>query len=127
MASCTFCGERIAFKTVYADKRSKFPTQGAIQEGQATIMCFSCRRLMHTDCVREHGSEIPGSHLLFADGHFADSVSQRQLAGDDIAFCGECFPKVRDQIAANYREAGRGEDAVRFLAELENNDPDDPE
>ena len=126
MASCTFCGDKIAFKTVYGDKRNKFPTQGAIQEWQVTIMCFSCRRLMHTECVGEHGTTIHGSHVLFSDPSLVDRVAQQQLAGDDIAFCGDCFGKVRDRIVANYREAGRGGDADRFLAMLENNDPLDP-
>lgn len=125
MASCTFCGEKIAFKTVYGDKRRKFPIQGAIQEDQATIMCLLCHRLMHTACVHEHGTEIPGSHLLFADRSFADHVAREQLAGDDIAFCGDCYPKVRDQIVANYEKAGRDEEAARFLEELEKNSADE--
>lgn len=125
MAECTFCGDKIAFKTVYRDKRQKFPTKGAMGDGQVAITCLGCNRIMHTDCVREHGTTIPGSHVLFADPAMREFVAEERLAGEDIAFCLRCYDDVKDRIVRDYRDAGRDDEAARFLEVLEGSDEDD--
>jgi hypothetical protein len=124
MAECTFCGEKIAFKTVYRDKRQKFPMKGTMRDGQVTITCLGCNRIMHTECVREHGTTIPGSHVLFADAAMRQFVAEERMAGDDIAFCLRCYDDVKDRIVRDYRDAGRDDEAAGFLAVLEGSEED---
>lgn len=124
MAECTFCGDKIAFKTVYRDKRQKFPMKGSMRDGQVTITCLGCNRIMHTDCVREHGTTIPGSHVLFADAAMRQFVAEERMAGDDIAFCLRCYDDVKDRIVRDYRDAGRDDEATGFLEGLEGSEED---
>ena len=125
MVECTFCGDKIAFKTVYRDKRQKFPMKGPMRDGQVTITCLGCNRIMHTDCVREHGTTIPGSHVLFADAAMRQFVAEERMAGDDIAFCLRCYDDVKDRIVRDYRDAGRDDEAARFLSVLEGSEEDE--
>ena len=89
------------------------------------ITCLGCNRIMHTDCVREHGTTIPGSHVLFADPAMREFVAEERLAGEDIAFCLRCYDDVKDRIVRAHRDAGRDDEAARFLEVLEGSDEDE--
>ena len=118
MVECAFCGDKIAFKTVYRDKRQKFPTKGTMRDGQVAITCLGCNRIMHTECVREHGTTIPGAHVLFADPAMRHFVAEERMAGEDIAFCSRCYDDVKERIVRDYRDAGREDEATRFIEAL---------
>jgi len=119
MAECTFCGERVSYKTVIHDKRKRHPKMGAIHEGQDVIHCLSCERSMHTACVVEHGTTLPGSHVQFASKAMRGYVADKKMEGEDLAFCLRCYDDVTGQIVNAYRDSGEDDKASSFLKELE--------
>ena len=122
--SCAICTSKVPVSSIRSDAESDHPRFGQHRPDQQTITCSGCGKLVHTACVKKANTTIGGHHLWFSNMKMRAFVQERDLVGQEVAFCKVCHEVFSEQILTNYKMMERFDEGARFLEEFGRADED---